>query len=95
MTREQSSTKWTIDDRRSPARLTDASGETIALIYLTDKETRKRDAAHAANAALIAAAPELIAALENLLSVWDLDRRHDAFPAMDARAAIAKAKGEA
>lgn len=44
-----------------------------------------------ANARLIAAAPELLAALEAMLDAPDDDSRYNA--ALDARAAIARAKG--
>lgn len=56
------------------------------------------DGNHAANARLIAAAPELLAALEEMLDV--LDRNNVPAPAYlrkseaQARAAIAKAKGQ-
>lgn len=46
-----------------------------------------------ANARLLAAAPELLAALEELLDAPDDNSRYNA--ALDARAAIARAKGGA
>jgi hypothetical protein len=51
---------------------------------------KKYHARYAANAHLIAAAPDLLAALERIVAISD--RKHDAWD--DAKAAIAKAKGE-
>lgn len=62
-------------------------GEIAAVQFPTDTS---RDAEYDANAHLIAAAPELLAALKAVVAV--ADRRTDEFDA--ARAAIAKATGE-
>jgi len=49
----------------------------------------------AANASLIAAAPDLLAALERIVTYYDREDRPEAVFKLDAaRAAIAKAKGE-
>jgi hypothetical protein len=46
----------------------------------------------ASNARLIAAAPDLLAVLQDVLSTWDSGS--EAFPISDIRAAIIKAKGQ-
>lgn len=50
---------------------------------------------HEANARLIAAAPDLLAALQKIVSLWD-ENRYDGpvAPMNDAKLAIAKATGE-
>ena len=59
----------------------------IAYVSVSDSE-----AEDLANARLIAAAPDLLAALENLVSDWE--RVHGQIPAdHEARAAIARATG--
>ena len=66
---------WRLDNWRSPARLAGAPGsdDGLALIYLTNSKTRKRDAEHLANAALILAAPELLEALAAVVDWLDRD----------------------
>lgn len=82
---------WVAADNRSPVRIVhQASADCIAMVYLTDPVTKKRDATHEANAKLIAAAPDLLAALQAV--AWHLDARLiDARLIDAARAAIAKA----
>jgi hypothetical protein len=50
---------------------------------------------HPGNARLIAAAPELLEALKEMLEVWEEDHAYGATHADKARAAIAKAEGQA
>ena len=82
---------WTVSrTHQSPCSIEAGSGEVaLAKVYLTDPKTRKRSPEYAANAALIAAAPELLAALQNLI-MFPLG----SFQVEAALKAIAKAKGE-
>lgn len=87
---------WTFDTKRSPARLVAGNSAALAMVYLTDPETKKRSAEHLANARLIAAAPELLEALEALYvqEDWEGEDIDPASPIGKARAAIASARGE-
>ena len=80
---------WTALDRGYKSHVTDADMNWGAEII---------GPGHAANARLIAAAPELLAVLEQCLPIIDAHRRaalgEGDIAAMNARAAIAKAKGE-
>lgn len=74
-------TRWNIDDE---------NGNSVALTsqLANDKDSEKRDA----NTRLIAAAPELLAALQDALYAYD---KHGEDPCWDfAREAISKALGE-
>jgi hypothetical protein len=68
---------------------TDCSLNRVSGKWVEDRETR------AANAALISAAPDLLAALEELLADTYLSHPINADRMANARAAILKAKGEA
>jgi hypothetical protein len=92
---------WTLGKRETGGQWIDAEGETrpIALAF-RNFPTETDDA----NARLIAAAPNLLAALEAIVrqaeplyaAIPDSPATHSAHVLMDeARAAIAKAKGEA
>lgn len=59
----------------------------VAHVYLRTVPGR-----HESNARLIAAAPELLAVLQDVLNTWDSGS--EAFPISDIRAAITKAKGK-
>lgn len=83
---------------RSPARVTDATGETIALVYLTALDTRKRDEAHAGNLALILAAPAMAEALGRAAAQFDFyAEQHSAkrTPDADAKAQTNRDMAEA
>lgn len=93
-------TKHTFGPWKHTRRLTDEwkisgeKGEWIASVWATMEDGKTFEA----NAALIAAAPELLAALEHIVSeATDTTMDNDAilgYIAMYARAAITKAKGE-
>lgn len=57
---------------RSPVRVT-ATGDCIAMVYLTDPATKRRDDVHAGNARLICAAPELLALVRHIWERFDAD----------------------
>lgn len=82
---------WIVDDRSSKPRiLTGASPNyLIAAGPICGGSAARRTAE--ANGRLIAAAPELYAALEEVVRISD--RKHDAWD--EAKAALAKARGEA
>lgn len=67
-------------------------GYALAKVYLANPETRKRAPEYEANAALIAAAPDLLAALEIALDDPDSEILGTDWERI-ARAAIAKATG--
>ncbi len=70
--------------------LYDGDGRAVALVYgPRGIDCSRRDA----NARIIAAAPELLEALKEMLSAWDEDPAYGAASADKARAAIAKATG--
>lgn len=66
---------WVTDNDRSPAKIM-AGDDCIAMVYLTDPTTKKRDDVHTGNARLICAAPELLALVRVLRDrvMDDLDR---------------------
>lgn len=66
---------WKMNVARSPASILDANSDCIAKVFLTDAVTKRRDQTHVANANLIVAAPELLAALTELHSAADAYRR--------------------
>ena len=68
-----------------------SDGYALAKVYLTDPKTRKRTEEYAANAALIAAAPELLEALESVLDVITGDQAAE----LGVYDAIRKARGGA
>ena len=72
---------WKLSDGSSPLRLMSPAvrGYDLAHIYVTDPITRKRTEEYAANARLIAAAPDLLAALERILraSTGQIDQSDD------------------
>ena len=79
----------------SPCSIEDEAhpGVALAKVYLTDADTRKRTPEALANAHIIAAAPDLLAALEEAVKLFgrrvsDANRWE-----VDARAAIARARG--
>ena len=87
--RKGSSQEWEIDSGYCPI-LDHQSWKGLAVIYGCDDDKKNGSIVGDANARLIAAAPELLEALEELLAeTWI----NGAF-ADKARAAIAKAKGE-
>lgn len=74
--------------------IVEADGTTVAKISTTENSTAH--SALPANARLIAAAPDLLNALEIILNMSLMDKGHWAKTIeMEAFAAIAKAKGEA
>ena len=74
---------WTYEQISNNAYVIDENGSAVMLYRNPDDEMK-------ANASLIAAAPELLEALE-----WAVDNPHDdAYWISQARAAIRKAKGE-
>ena len=74
---------WTYEQISNNAYVIDENGSAVMLYRNPDDEMK-------ANARLIAAAPELLEALE-----WAVDNPHDdAYWISQARAAIAKAKGK-
>ena len=80
---------WSADNELASSTMSapiNAGRETIALVVTTDWERRDE---HDANARLIAAAPELLATLQEVVRISD--HKHDAWNA--AKAAIAKATG--
>ncbi len=87
---------WKMNVARSPASIFDANSDCIAKVYLTDAVTKRRDQTHVANANLIVAAPELLAALREIAME---EHRHffSTFAAERmveiAKRAIAKAEG--
>ena len=83
---------WVVDANVVQARwnIDDAKGNSVALTHQLpgDKDWQKRDA----NTHLIAAAPELLEALQDALHAYD---KHGEYPEWDfARAVIKKAMGE-
>lgn len=74
---------WIFTEGKMPA-ISDSSGIPVAMQCRRNKEGEGK-----ANAQLIAAAPELLEALETIIAYGACDENLDA-----ARAAIAKAKGE-
>ena len=72
------------------------SSADLAKVYVTDPDTRKRTPEYEGNLRLIAAAPELLEALERVVQITEIEDAHLAnFGEFEAaRAAIAKAKGE-
>lgn len=86
---------WKMNVARSPASILDANSDCIAKVFLTDAVTKRRDQTHVANANLIVAAPELLAALREIAKVG----REDYGPAAASRMAeiagraITKAEG--
>lgn len=85
---------WTTDtDARSPARILSGT-DCVAMVYLTDPATKRRDEKHAANVSLIKAAPDLAIALALIVEMFDewADRQQYADEYIDmARAALVKA----
>lgn len=58
---------WRLYAHRSPARIeSSAGGSALALVYLTNPRTRKREATYAMNARLMQHAPELYAMVQRL-----------------------------
>lgn len=55
---------WALDITRSPAAIT-AGGDKLALVYLTDPKTKRRDRTHLLNALVMFAAPDMLAALQD------------------------------
>ena len=91
---------WRITrDHQSPASIEAARGDggALAKVYLTDPKTRRRTPEYEANATLIAAAPELADALDDLLTWTEALAIHGAAPTPEAWALLAKLtkKGEA
>lgn len=86
---------WTVHGRRAGLTIRDAKDRPVAEPWLTDISHDEREA----NARLIAAAPELLAALYTVLGSDMAQREEDEGRVSDTlntlRAAIAKARGEA
>ena len=86
---------FTTDNKRAPLFISEAHGEDIATVH--DRGTAGTDVA---NARLIAAAPDLLAALRDLLAYCDntvpyfRTNSAEAAIAAQADAAIAKAEGK-
>ena len=76
---------------RSPVALVPATdGPALAMVYLSDPGTRKRTPEYAANAALLAAAPDLLAAAKAALECIERHVPATTFAPRDMlRAAIA------
>jgi hypothetical protein len=89
------------DERYQDIKITASDQRTVATVWIDDAPVPDFNDEQYANARLIAAAPDLLAACEAaekhfgwLLSIGALDRRKDE-PYVDGlRAAIAKAKGK-
>lgn len=76
MTAKHSPAPFVAHRDKSPARIVAADGDCIALVYLTEKNSKKRDEAHLANVHLFATAPELLAVLKELLDNRGSDYLH-------------------
>lgn len=89
----QDRTVYALNDERIPVNRFTASVDSG---WLHDKARVSREEVDA-NARLIAAAPELLEALESMLEIYDdgVGRDWELQAWKDARAAITKAKGEA
>ena len=97
---------WTLLARPDHARgfkVTDADGEFVSYLPASRYHDERRDGEAESNARLMAAAPDLLAALQTVttalhsccLVITDDEARKDALEMVaDARAAIAKARGE-
>lgn len=82
---------WTISDEIDPLIYSNATGAYVAQVFAYDGRNNSRNAAVDADARLIAAAPDLLAALIEAVEIIE-STGLDASP---ARAAIAAAKGQA
>lgn len=86
---------WDWKDCRDFAQLVDADGEVVCDDGSAAGEYGQVIAPDSANARLIAAAPELLEALEAITALYDTDEGCRSLPEYKAAiAAIAKAKGE-
>jgi hypothetical protein len=78
---------WRFDWRAaSPGSVFSRTGEVIARVYLTDLKTRRRDKPHAMNARMMVTAPEMLAALREIVASFDNSVKTEAaladFPAL-------------
>lgn len=65
---------WTLHNHGSPARILGPDKcDALALVYLTDPKTRRRSPEFVANAHVMTAAPELLAALAAVVDWLDRD----------------------
>lgn len=87
MSTQHTPSPWTVSGKQVKS-IDHGKWHTVA----TANNPKFTDEANASNARLIAAAPELLAALEGLLNALPSATTHPAIKA--ARAVIAKAKGE-
>lgn len=84
---------WTVHDDTDISGIeNDPENKCIGSVDVAHVYLRTVPGRHEANARLIAAAPDLLAVLQDVLSTWDSGS--EAFPISDIRAAIAKAKGK-